>query len=314
MKRFCVRMLLFIALPIPLLYGLNYVIDNGLQKSNYIYYAEWNDLFNGKINADLLICGSSRAWKDVSPAILDSALHLNTYNLGMDGTHFSIQYDRVKMYLLYNKAPKYIVHTFDFTSFAERNSMDNQLQFLPYLSNNEVINYTDKYADHFTWAERYVPLFKYNNQLGIFKEGVNSFFGRGVPAIKYKGYQGQQQQWDHSFDRYITRNPNPVSIHVAGYSVKRLYDYLEFCNKKGIKVILVFPPVYYEFLHYCKNKDYIFSIFRNCQTRYGVNFLDYSNDELSQSKNNFYNSQHLNKAGAEMFSVKLAKDIKPLLR
>lgn len=314
MKRFIVRILLFMILPIPLLYGLNYIVDKGLQKSNYIYYAEWNDLFAGKINADLLICGSSRALQDISPAILDTSLGLNTYNLGMDGTHFSIQYDRVKMYLLYNKAPKYIVQTMDFTSFAEQNSLDNQLQFMPYLSNSVVIEYTAKYRDHYSWPERYFPLFKYNNQWPIIEEGVKSYLGHGMPPIKTKGYFAQNKKWDYTFDKYIQRVPYPVGVHVAGYSLNRFYDYLECCNKKGIKVIIVFPPVYYEFLHYCKNKDYILGIFRNCQAKYGTTFLDYSNDELSRSRDNFYNSQHLNKGGAETFSRKLANDLKPLLR
>lgn len=314
MKQFIIRITLFILIPIPFLYGLNYMVDKGLKRSNYIYYAEWNDLFNGKINADMLICGSSRAWKDISPAILDSTLSLNSYNLGMDGTHFSIQYDRVKMYLRYNKPPKYIIQTMDFTSFAESNSMDNQLQLMPYLDEPMVIELTAKYRDHYTLPERFFPLFKYNNLLPVITEGIKSYFGHGIAPCKYKGFQAQDKQWDYSFDKYIKRSPRPVNVHVAGYSVNRFYDYLQYCNKRGIKVIVVFPPVYHEFIHYCKNSEYILNILKKGTDRYGVSFLNYSGDTLGNTREYFYNSQHLNKKGAEAFSIKLANDLKKVIQ
>lgn len=306
-------MIVFLLLPMPLLYGLSIIVDKGLKQSAHVYYAEWNDLFRSRINADVVILGSSRAVNDISPAILDTVLRCHTYNLGMDGTHLSIQADRLRLYLQHNKAPKLLVHTVDLTSFAENNSMDNSLQFLPYLDDTAVLSITAKYRDHFSLADRYCPLFKYNNQMAIIEEGINSYRGKGVKAVKYKGYYPQDKVWDNSFDKYIQRVPNPVKIHVAGYSVDRLYSYLQLCREKKIKVVLVFPPVYYRFMDYCANKEYIFSIFRSCSDKYGVQFLDYSTDSLCLSKGNFYNSQHLNRKGAELFSQKLANDLAAML-
>ena len=53
------------------------MVDAGLRKSRNAYFANWNDLYNSKINADLLIMGSSRAEFHISPKILDSLLTLN---------------------------------------------------------------------------------------------------------------------------------------------------------------------------------------------------------------------------------------------
>src|ERR1700747_729442 len=135
MKKIILRTLLFCLAPVPLLYLLQHIVDTGLRKSRYYYYSEWNDLFNGKINADLVVMGTSRAWVQVSPGILDSMLHLNSYNLGMDGTAFKIQYERFKMYMQHNKKPKYILQEVGYTStLVKSDQLPVLQQFLPYLN------------------------------------------------------------------------------------------------------------------------------------------------------------------------------------
>lgn len=64
MKRVIKKIFLFY-LPIILLsYPLDKSISNYLKQSNKCYgeYEVWNDIYSGKINADIAIYGSSRAW------------------------------------------------------------------------------------------------------------------------------------------------------------------------------------------------------------------------------------------------------------
>ena len=53
----------------------------------------------------------------------------------------------------------------------------------------------------------------------------------------------------------------------------------------------------------------IISLYQHFSEKYDIPFLDYSNDELSYSTKYFYNSQHLNRTGAELFTAKLADDL-----
>ena len=46
-----------------------------------------------------------------------------------------------------------------------------------------------------------------------------------------------------------------------------------------------------------------------CAKYYG----DYSNIDISLSKSNFYNATHLNKQGAESFSIILGTDLKEII-
>jgi ABC-type uncharacterized transport system substrate-binding protein len=86
-------------------------------------------------------------------------------------------------------------------------------------------------------------------------------------------------------------------------------QYLLYCQQHNIKVILVFPPVYREYLKYCRNKDAIIAVYKNFEHKGLAAFLNYVDDELAADKNNFYNSQHMNGAAAERFSRKLAGDL-----
>ncbi len=314
MKKFTLRLLLFCLLPLPLLYGLNYVIDNGLRKSRSYFYAEWNDLFNSKINADVIVCGSSRAWVHISPKILDSMLHVNSYNLGMDGTQFMMEYDRFKIYLKHNKKPKYVIQTLDYHSFMEKYELYGYQQFLPYLNDTDVWAMTKNYKGKFGFMEQNFPLFKYNNQEVIAKEGVRSFFNKGEVSKKYKGYEGQTLGWDYAFANAGKAVPiEPFVLWYDKKSVEKFYEFLEYCKQQGIKVILVFPPIYKEFLPTFIHKEDILAIYNGAAQKYNVPLLNYLDDTLGDNKRMFYNSQHLTKPGSEILTAKVAARMKELM-
>ena len=308
MKKFILRLLLFCLAPLPVLYLLAHVVDEGLRKSRHFYYSEWSDLFPGKINADVLVLGSSRAWVQVSPKILDSILHLNTYNLGMDGASFNMQYERFKLYLRYNKKPKYIIQEVGYTStLVKNNSLSGPQQFLPYLYDTAVWRITQMSNTPFTLADRYFPMYKYNNEFPLVAEGIRSYFGKGVAPVKYKGYQGMERVWDSSFHDFKVANPVGCAYTIDPKALAQLTEYFDFCKANGIKVIMVYPPAYIESLYYISNQQEILDVYNKFAAQYHIPFYNYMYDSLDYSHDNFYNSQHLNKRGSEIFTTDLAQ-------
>jgi hypothetical protein len=290
------------------------MVDDGLRKSHHFYYSEWNDLFSGKINADLLIMGSSRAWVQISPQILDSALHLNSYNLGMDGSQFNMQYQRFRVYLQHNRKPKYILQEVGYTStLGWFNELPTPNQFLPYLNDSSMWSITQRSADPFSLLDRYFPLYKYNNEFPLIKEGLLSYFGKGVKSTKYKGYEGKVKPWDSSFHNFIKDNPKGKVWAISPEAVKFFREYLGFCKANDIKVILVYPPAFIQSLDYVTNKEEILNVYKTLSAEYNVPFYNYMFDSLNYSRNNFYNSMHLNKRGSEIFSRKLAAQLKEVV-
>jgi hypothetical protein len=299
------------------LYTLAYVVDTGLRKSRNAYFASWNDLYNSKINADLLIMGSSRAEFHISPKILDSLLTLNSYNLGLSAWHFDMQYARFKMYLQHNKKPKYIIHNVDLYGFSKRSDVADYPQFLPYIQDTILQNVTKKHNGEFDIYQKNVPLLKYKNQHKLVLEGIFNFAGFSNlydTTLKYKGYRGNDFAWNKDFESFKKRFPKGVKYKFDKEVVRQFDEYLAFCKQENIKMILVYAPEYYEVQPYYKNKAELIKLCLKSVEKYDCKFLDYSKNSLSYNREYFYNSQHLNRRGAELFTLDLGEKINMILR
>ncbi len=311
MKKFIIRLLIFCCLPLPVLYLINYMVDAGLKKSHYGAYAEWNDILTGNAKADMVIMGSSRAWVHFSPKILDSALHVNSYNLGYDGSGFGLQFKKLKIYLQHNPKPKYIVQEVGYIGTLRTITYLPGVQaFLPYLDDTAMLSVVQNSDSKMNFFDIHFPLYKYNNELVIVKEGLKNYFGHITQTTKYKGYEGRNQMWDSSFAEFKKANPDGWKCFIDSAGVHLFKDYLQFCKANGIKVILVFPPVYNESLQILVNLKDSRKYYEDFSKEFGVPFYNYENDTLNKDRKYFYNSEHLNKLGSEIFSREFANDVR----
>lgn len=310
MKRFIFKLLFFCLLPLPILFGLQMIVDRGLRKSDYPLYSEWNDIYDGKINADLIVMGSSRAWVQISPTVLDEELKINTYNLGINAWSFPMQNARFQIYLKHNKKPGHIVHSLDLQMFSRRVDLINYEQFLPYLYDPDIRAATKGYKGEFSSAQYYLPMFKYNGNLDVAAAGFFSYFNLvSYRRTNTKGYEGRQLAWDNSFEAFKKRFPSGFKHSFDEKVAEEFRNYLAYCKKNEIKVILVFSPEYVELHPLITNRDEIINLFQSYSKEFDIPFLDYSNHPICFDKSYFYNSEHLNKEGSELFSKILAQDL-----
>jgi len=96
-----------------------------------------------------------------------------------------------------------------------------------------------------------------------------------------------------------------VAIDAGG--VAAMQELISLCRRQDIRVMLVYSPQYYEMIALTRNRERVFALFRSIADRNGVSFLDYSRSPISQTRDYFYNSQHLNARGAAVFSEDLAR-------
>src|SRR4051812_41524192 len=129
MKRALVNGCVFIVVFLSILFALQYIVEKGLRKSHMQYYTSWNEIYDARVNADVVICGDSRAKLTYSPKILDSVLGTNSYNIGINGAMLPLQLARLKIYLQHNKKPKYIIQNVDFYTFADLGHIVDYEQF-----------------------------------------------------------------------------------------------------------------------------------------------------------------------------------------
>lgn len=291
-----------------LLYGLNlgidYAISYKLQHSADRRYIGWSKIVNEQLDADLVIMGSSRAWVQYSPALLDSILQINTYNMGIDGSGLNRQIIRYEVYDHYQaKKPKYIVLNVDYFSANEWSYGYEREQFFPYMWDSYMRKEIQK-VEPMSWGERYMPVYRYVTYKGLY----NVLYEQPLEAKTYKGYMGQDRPWEaKAYEELTTFHFN------ADERVMAMFDqFLEERKAEGIQVIFCYAPMYIGFTNKVENLEEFFACYKEYAERYDIPILDYSYHELSMDTAYFYNASHLNRVGAEIFSTQLAHDLDSL--
>ena len=312
MKRFILNILYFFIPFLALAYFIDIFISVNVKKSNSYTkeYPVWNAIIDGKVNSDIVIYGSSRAWVQIDPAMITDSFGVPTYNLGIDGSNFWLQYLRHNLLLKFNRKPKLIIHSLDIFTLQKKKELSNPDQFLPYmLWNNEMKNSLIGY-DGFTFFDFHIPLLRYYGKFDAVKTAVKLFIQPDANAAeRIKGYQGQNLLWNSDLEKAkLAMKTYKTSIDTS--SLILFEKYLHDCISDNINVVFVYTPEYIEGQKFTENRSEILCIFQQLSKKYKIPFYDFSNDSISFKKQYFYNALHLNKTGAELFTNKLIDTLK----
>jgi hypothetical protein len=229
--------------------------------------------------------------------------------MGMDGTPFDVQYVKYLSYVENNNYPKVILQNVDWDTMDKNTPVFQKYQLVPYLSNHSFKDHLLSYKI-LTRSDVYFPFLKYTGEPKAIQIGFSEFFGiQHFLSPKHKGFLAVNKKWDG--DNFERRKKNGKSHWHRNIEVERLFvDFLLDCKKKNIRVILVFAPCYYENAETMVDFNGLKTYYGDIARKYNLAFLDYSLDSISYNKNNFYNASHLNKKGAEAFTLKLANQLK----
>ena len=274
----------------------------------------WNDVFNGSINCDVVIYGSSRAWVHVSPKILSNSLGLSVYNLGVDGHSVYMQRLRHNQFLKYNKLPKTVIYSLDFFTLRKKNGFYNYKQLFPYMLFDKDIYHGTESFDFFDFADFLLPVTRYSHQSSELFEVLSDVYLKDtvIPSRRIRGYKGEDLTWNES--ERINRNGKTKKLDV-GVNEKEWFELiLNDYQRLGVQVVFVYSPEHISAQNYITNREEIFKIYLEYAKKYNIPFLDYSKSDVCKDSSNFYNSVHLHKQGAEEFSRVLAKDLNDLIR
>lgn len=312
-KVFIIRSVLFLSIMAAILTATAWAVDRGLRKSDHPNFKEWNEIADGAINADLIINGSSRARGHISPAILDSALGLNTFNLGLDGHQFDAEYMRYKFYRKYNEKPRVVVQTLDLLALTRKDAPFQPMQFAPYLGDSIIRNGT-RIIQAFSEEDFLLPFAKYAFENNYIYSGLRELISPATyPPEAYKGYEPQDLVWNNSFDKMRKQYPGGLTINNHPETIRLFRNFLEECKAEEIFVVMVYTPEYRGLRPYVNGRERLIELYRKIADEHGIPFLNYSDHEMSSIRDYFYDSNHLHKRGAEMFSRILARDLKTLI-
>lgn len=284
---------------------LDEIISYRLRYSNDRKFKQWSDIYFNKLDNDVVINGSSRAWLQYNPAILDSILGINSYNLGFDGSHINRQIVKYNTYCrVQNHRPTCLIQNIDYATISLVNNYERE-QFFPYFHfDKQLLKEIDKY-ENFNFFEKHIPCYRYSGYQDVIWDALGLL---PTKNILYKGYHGFDRNWNgKEFNKqdFIKYSENPEDLVLFENFIKDI-------TSSGTKVIFVYAPIYIGATNIIVNIKGMYEMYDTIAKKYNIPILDYNYDSICYDTNYFYNATHLNKKGSELFSIKLAHDIDSL--
>lgn len=301
--------LFFIVLGVTCLL-LDRTISAGLRSIPVSKYGALNAAFGGKVNADILVNGSSRALVHYDPRILTERTGRSAFNLGMNGVQIDIQLAVLKTYLAHNAKPKIIIQNLEAFTFevTKPGEIYDPGLYIPYL--REPALYRALHSiDSNVLKWKYLPLYGYTVEDMRFTwiRGLLAHLRWFGPEDYFQGFNPRYRSWSEDFENFRKQVPDGVRYQIQPAGVAALEELLSLCKVQDIKAFLVFSPEYFEMQAMEKNRAAIVEQMQAIAKAQDAEFWDFSDDPICKDHKNFYNSQHLNALGAEKFSQMLGK-------
>lgn len=314
MNIFFKKICAFLIVGIVAAYSLQWIIDTGLKKSGYsVDYNEWYEIMHSKINAEIIIQGSSTARIQISPEYLEQQFKLSAYNMGISGATFPFELYKFNEYIKLNKKPRYIIQVIDANTLTHAIDVDF-VQFIPYL-NYDLVN---KFRNHILFTEKdlYIPLFKYSHRIGAVTAGLDHLFDKNVQSIgTYKGFQTYNGHYNKSLIDKMLKNSTKGFFAPFNDTIYRQFiHFADYCKKRKISLIMVYAPAQADFQKKLLNNDSVANWYRKIAKRYDFKFFDYSNNLLSRDTSMYLDYFHLNNKGVKLFNEALVKDLKTVIK
>ncbi len=306
-------MIIFLALPLITGILLDVFISTNLKKSLTFAADEipvWNDIYNGRINSDIIINGSSRALVHFDADKMSRELNTSVYNIGDDGNNFDIQGLRCKVLLKYNRQPKVIIQSIDLAMFNKINYMFMPTQILPYMLWDWDMMQVCKHKSPYDAADFVIPFKRYYGQHDVLRNAISIFRHRRPEHVaRIKGYRATDGTWEQDLAAEKVKMAN-FKFGIDSDMVKNFDQFIIDCRRRNIKLIFVNTPEYIGGRTLVKNRAEIMSVFKSLVTKYRIPFFDYSNHPISYNQKYFYNTVHLNRGGSQYFTQNFIDTLK----
>lgn len=315
MKKFILKLIVSIALMYLILLGIQAIMDYYLKKDNCCSNNTWSQVYEGKIKADVVVLGTSRAEVQYDTEIIKQTTGLKTYNIGLSGTHYNVLKIRWKAYLNHNSKPKMLVLDLDDSSMQDLSQIYNKFQYLPYFDTKEYWAVAKEIDDDY-YFEKYIPVYKYRGyEMSAYKQ-IKSLKNPFYCPKNVNGYLVNDVKWiERDFEtlkklkeKDKAKEKFYINQYKDGFAV--LNEIIKDCKQNNIKVIFVWSPSYFEAQsHFAFTKDCINGIVDKISKQNNIKYYNFSKDSICLKRENFYNSMHMNKIGVAQFSKKIGKII-----
>ena len=321
MKQFLIKIFLFSIILWLCGFAYQSIIDKGLRQHYNDTYGDWIEVYSHNVNHDIVILGSSRAWVQVSPKIIETQTGKSCYNLGLDGARLQMQKTVWKSLLAQKNRPKLIIQVVDYFALNTRSNLYWKERFLPFLNYSEVYGPLSK-IDSSLWIDRYMPPLRYHGYDDLNSIGWKQYFG--LPLLphekatysKHHGFKGVDKVMTKKEAEHLEskRFETLVKNDKIEFGREALLEMIYAFKKENIPVILIYLPNYHLLRKSVKNRAGVVKMFDEVARETNSLFWDMSMDSLSYRLDLYADPLHMNAKGADLITTKLCKKINQYIK
>ncbi len=250
-------------------------------------------------DADILVFGSSRANHHYVPEVFEDSLKMSFYNTGRDGNYPIYNYAVFKAIVL-RYSPKIVI--FDVNSdvlYYDANSYERLSSLLPYYHSHPEIKSIVELRGPYEKYKLLSSIYPFNSSLLTILIG-----NLEINKTRKGDNKGYIPLYNQMKDSIVTTVQKRESI-IDTTTLAAFARIANTCKANHIRLLLVHSPWY---VHTDKTESS--KILNQLATKYGAEFLDFSNDSLFMNNPSwFQDPSHLNNIGATRFSAILIDSI-----
>ena len=314
LKKLGLLFIIFITVNVVINYVYELSANKAIENKTHKNYLKWTDIHQNKDTYDLVVMGASRAYYAFSPAIIDSSLNINSYNMGTSAQDIVESYYSLKEIFEYQK-PKYVILDLFFPL------SDNVHDYSQIFSNASFFNSNKTKFELITEGyggsgitNYFIPLIKYNNYIkqdlmGLLEE-------RETPKSETNWIKGHLHDTVTVTKKKISQFEPIPNYQNTTFDKLRFTKYFnkikELTKVHNAQLICVrapYPPSRLELGTLDDENDYYSTFMTNSSIPY-FDLNNFKNDKYLYIDKDFADYHHPNYRGAKKASLQLVDIIK----
>jgi hypothetical protein len=307
------KVIYFLIIGFVLLSVIQYLINFGVQHCKKDQIGKVNQIMGHQINPQIICFGSSVGEVGFNSRIVSEKLKKSVFNCSIDGTSY-IQYKGlIEEYANYANANELIVFMESYFTFQNPKQVSSLERYIAHLEHRNLYQSLANQQPDLLWKCKYVPFYQFIPVTHVYyRNSIKGWISylRGTNEIDtLRGQTPVYRSWEADQDEFL-KSGKSFTIALDEEVINTYINDLLTLKKQGKKVVIVLPPVF-KGLEENKITDFkpIRSKFKMVSAQTGIPFLDFTESEISNSKEYFYNSNHLNSVGADIFSAALSDSL-----
>ena len=291
---------------------ISFVFDFGVSHSKYDQTGKVNLIMNHTIDPEIIVFGSSVGEVGLNSKILSTKTKKRVYNCSIDGTPY-IQYKGlINEFNSYSKVNKYVIFMESYFSLQKLQAVSVADRYLAHIQNPNIYSALYYLQPELIWKCRYIPFYKYVATSHIYYKncllGIKDYLQKNKSTDSLEGFRPVYREWEIDQDE-ILKSMKPFKIKTDPEVVTKYITTINEMKKNNKEIIIVLPPIYFELSQRLTDFSPIRQTLDSISKITGARFIDFSSSDICSQKEYFYNTNHLNFHGAQIFTTRLADSL-----